>query len=83
MPCLFLQACTRKTRLLDVVYNASNNELVKPHTVFLSLYFSSPMHHLLAFSCSSFRLLFASGCTAEWSSVIEGHSIQIYFGCVA
>lgn len=24
------QACTRKTRLLDVVYNASNNELVRP-----------------------------------------------------
>jgi hypothetical protein len=23
-----LQSCTRKTRLLDVVYNSSNNELV-------------------------------------------------------
>lgn len=27
----FVQACTRKTRLLDVVYNASNNELVRDH----------------------------------------------------
>ena len=27
-----LQAVTRKTRILDVVYNASNNELVRPLT---------------------------------------------------
>ena len=27
-PAIFMQATTRKTRILDVVYNASNNELV-------------------------------------------------------
>ncbi len=28
--CVHLQATSRKTRILDVVYNASNNELVSP-----------------------------------------------------
>lgn len=27
------QACTRKTRILDVLYNASNNELVRTKTL--------------------------------------------------
>lgn len=27
------QVCTRKTRILDVVYNASNNELVRTKTL--------------------------------------------------
>merc|ERR1712078_393222 len=27
------EVCTRKTRILDVVYNASNNELVRPKTL--------------------------------------------------
>lgn len=28
-----LSVCTRKTRILDVVYNASNNELVRTKTL--------------------------------------------------
>lgn len=28
-----LAVCTRKTRILDVVYNASNNELVRTKTL--------------------------------------------------
>lgn len=29
----FVTVCTRKTRILDVVYNASNNELVRTKTL--------------------------------------------------
>lgn len=29
----FVAVCTRKTRILDVVYNASNNELVRTKTL--------------------------------------------------
>lgn len=29
----FLKGCTRKTRIIDVVYNASNNELVRTKTL--------------------------------------------------
>ena len=29
----FFTVCTRKTRILDVVYNASNNELVRTKTL--------------------------------------------------
>ncbi len=29
----FSEGCTRKTRLIDVVYNASNNELVRTKTL--------------------------------------------------
>ena len=31
--CFFLTVCTRKTRILDVIYNASNNELVRTKTL--------------------------------------------------
>uniref|UniRef100_A0A8B9NP11 Small ribosomal subunit protein eS8 n=1 Tax=Accipiter nisus TaxID=211598 RepID=A0A8B9NP11_9AVES len=30
---LLLKGCTRKTRIIDVVYNASNNELVRTKTL--------------------------------------------------
>lgn len=30
---LFSTGCTRKTRIIDVVYNASNNELVRTKTL--------------------------------------------------
>jgi small subunit ribosomal protein S8e len=30
---IFVSACTRKTRVIDVVYNASNNELVRTKTL--------------------------------------------------
>lgn len=29
----YLSGCTRKTRIIDVVYNASNNELVRTKTL--------------------------------------------------
>lgn len=32
-PNLFVTGCTRKTRIIDVVYNASNNELVRTKTL--------------------------------------------------
>lgn len=31
--CVFFTVCTRKTRILDVIYNASNNELVRTKTL--------------------------------------------------
>ena len=31
--CDFFVVCTKKTRILDVVYNASNNELVRTKTL--------------------------------------------------
>lgn len=33
LTCLLVTVCTRKTRILDVVYNASNNELVRTKTL--------------------------------------------------
>lgn len=30
---IFISGCTRKTRIIDVVYNASNNELVRTKTL--------------------------------------------------
>jgi hypothetical protein len=36
VPVLLLQAVSRKTRILDVVYNASNNELVSSSSSFVA-----------------------------------------------
>ena len=33
LDCVFCVGCTRKTRIIDVVYNASNNELVRTKTL--------------------------------------------------
>ncbi|KAF9621633.1 hypothetical protein IFM89_024957 [Coptis chinensis] len=41
-----VRAVTRKTRLLDVVYNASNNELVRTQTLVKSHHSSRQLHHL-------------------------------------
>ncbi|KAF9621628.1 hypothetical protein IFM89_024952 [Coptis chinensis] len=40
------EAVTRKTRLLDVVYNASNKELVRTQTLVKSHHSSRRLHHL-------------------------------------
>ena len=39
-----LQSCTRKTRLLDVVYNASNNELVSTLSTSLLFWWLRKVH---------------------------------------
>lgn len=63
------EAITRKTRLLDVVYNASNNELVRPgvHAV-LSTYVR---HH----PSSSSSKLVASACATSPSTQVRTQTL--------
>ena len=61
-----MQATTRKTRILDVVYNASNNELVRTQTLVKSA--------IVQIDAAPFRQYYAQHYGAEVSSMSQGMS---------
>ena len=61
-----MQATTRKTRILDVVYNASNNELVRTQTLVKSA--------IVQIDAAPFRQYYGQHYGAEVSSMSQGIS---------
>ncbi len=64
-----MQATTRKTRILDVVYNASNNELVRTQTLVKSA--------IVQIDAAPFRQYYAQHYGAEVSSISQASSLPL------